>query len=577
MRRTLSLALALAFPVLASAQESIRLNQLGFYPDGPKAAVVVGATGDDFAVVDAASGETVFRGALGAESEWEPSAERVRRADFSAFATPGTYVLRADGAGTSYPFEIAEAVIEPVAKGAIKGYYYQRMSTPLLPEHAGKWARAAGHPDDHVLIHPSAASDTRPAGTVIAASKGWYDAGDFNKYIVNSGITMGTLLSAYEDFPGKAAALDLNIPESGNDVPDLLDEILWNLRWMLAMQDPADGGVYAKLTAPQFEGMIMPAEAKSPRYVVQKSTPAALDFAAVTAQAARVFRGFEDTYPGLADSCLTASIAAWQWARRNPEVMYNQRAMNEQFDPDVTTGAYGDRRVTDEFAWAAAELYVTTEADSFLHAVDLFPDRRMILPGWPVVGTLAYYTLLRHADRLPPAVAPHVLEARARVLAYADSLVAAGRASAYGVTMNAPRDFVWGGTAVLANQGIVLVNAYLQSPRPEYLHYAIANMDYLVGRNATGYSFVTGFGDKPTMNPHHRQSEADGIVDPVPGLLSGGPNPGQQDGCDYPSKLPALSYVDATCSYASNEIAINWNAPLAYLSVAIEALMGDSE
>jgi endoglucanase len=96
-----------------------------------------------------------------------------------------------------------------------------------------------------------------------------------------------------------------------------------------------------------------------------------------------------------------------------------------------------------------------------------------------------------------------------------------------------------------------------------------------LGRNATGYSFVTGFGDKTPMFPHHRQSEADGIADPIPGLISGGPNPGQQDGCKtYPSKIPDESYTDAMCSYASNEIAINWNAPAAYLAGAIEALSG---
>ena len=85
-------------------------------------------------------------------------------------------------------------------------------------------------------------------------------------------------------------------------------------------------------------------------------------------------------------------------------------------------------------------------------------------------------------------------------------------------------------------------------------------------------SFVTGVGAKTPMFPHHRPSAADTIVAPVPGLLVGGPNPGQQDHCPgYPSSLPALSYVDAQCSYASNEIAINWNAPIAYLSAAIDA------
>src|SRR5690606_35637774 len=156
----------------------------------------------------------------------------------------------------------------------------------------------AGHPDDRVAIHPSAASATRPAGTFIVAPFGWYDAGDYGKYVVNSGITTGTLLSLLEDYPAAAQRLETNIPESGDGVPDLLDEVLWNLRWMLSMQDPADGGVYHKLTTASFAGMVMPEAATAQRYVVQKSTPAALNLAAVAAQASRVLRHHESAAPG---------------------------------------------------------------------------------------------------------------------------------------------------------------------------------------------------------------------------------------------------------------------------------------
>src|SRR5205823_2120648 len=176
--------------------------------------------------------------------------------------------------------------------GAIKGFYYQRTAIDLPVKYAGQWARPAGHPDTRVLIHPSAASADRPAGTVISSPKGWYDAGDYNKYIVNSGITMGTLLSLCEDFPDYIKKLNTNIPESTNNVPDVLDEVLWNLRWMLTMQDPADGGVYHKLTNASFDGMVMPDKATKERYVVAKSITATLDFAAVMAQASRVIKPY---------------------------------------------------------------------------------------------------------------------------------------------------------------------------------------------------------------------------------------------------------------------------------------------
>ncbi len=134
------------------------------------------------------------------------------------------------------------------------------------------------------------------------------------------------------------------------------------------------------------------------------------------------------------------------------------------------------------------------------------------------------------------------------------------------------RDYSWGGSSVAANQSIALINAYMHTNNRKYLPPALTNVDYLLGRNATGYCFVTGIGSKSTMHPHHRPSVADGVTEPVPGLLSGGPNPGMQDKCEYEFKEPETAYADHDCSYASNEIAINWQAPLVYLMNAAEAL-----
>jgi len=120
------------------------------------------------------------------------------------------------------------------------------------------------------------------------------------------------------------------------------------------------------------------------------------------------------------------------------------------------------------------------------------------------------------------------------------------------------------------------VVAYRLTADRSYLRHALGNLDYLLGRNATGYSFVTGFGGRSPLHPHHRPSAADGIDAPVPGLLVGGPNPGRQDGCAYPVTAPDKAYVDDVCAYASNEVAINWNAPLVYLSAALEALQSEA-
>ena len=553
--------------------DAIRLNQVGFYPGAPKAAFVVGAAADTFYVVTADLQDTVFTGLLGPRRATALSSDTTRAADFSALRTPGEYVDLVPGLGASYRFAIRPRVLEELARGALKAFYFQRASLALEPRYAGRWSRAAGHPDTQVLVHPSAASAGRPAGTVISAPGGWYDAGDYNKYIVNSGITVATLLSLYEDFPAYVRTLDVDIPESGHGVPDLVQEALWNLRWMLTMQDPSDGGVYHKLTEPRFEGFVSPAEARSPRYVVQKSTAAALDFAAVMAQASRVVGSFESRLPGLADSALTAAVHAWSWARHHADVFYDQERLNQQFEPHIETGTYGDRDVRDEFIWAATELGVTTRQDSFFTAVPVFPDSSAPLPNWRQVRTLAYYTLARFRAGLPPAVAGDRARLERTLVRAADDLMQLASRTAYGTLMGGrAADFIWGSNSVAANQGIALVVAYRLTGDPSYLRHALSNLDYLLGRNATGYSFVTGLGSRTPLHPHHRPSAADGIDAPVPGLLVGGPNPGRQDGCAYPVTAPDKAYVDDVCAYASNEVAINWNAPLVYLAAALEAL-----
>ncbi|MEX1267668.1 MAG: glycoside hydrolase family 9 protein [Balneolaceae bacterium] len=575
MKKLLFLFLFFTFFNSAEAQrltEAVHLNQTGFYPGSSKIAVVTEGEPDTFYILTPDFSDTLYTGQLSSIQEAPNSGERVRIADFSDFTAPGTYIVWITKLGYSYPFTIASRIYEDAAKAGLKGFYFQRASASIPYEFGGKWARPAGHPDTLVVIHPSAATEGRPEGSVISAPKGWYDAGDYNKYAVNSGITMGTLFSLYEDFPGYMKTFDVNIPETGNGLPDVLNESLWNLRWYLDSQDPDDGGVYHKLTAANFEGRVMPAEARSARYVVQKSVTGTLNFAAVMAQAARIFDEYENIVPGLADSALSAAKAAWNWAQENPDRLYNQNEMNELYNPDVLTGAYGDRNPSDEFFWAAAELYATTGDDSYYHAADVFPSEEASVPNWGNVRTLGYYTLARLGDNLSGMPADDLNRVKEMITGLADRLAEGAANSGYRTVMDGAGNYPWGSSGEAGNQGIALIQAYLLTEEIHYLEHAHSNLDYLLGRNATGYSFLTGHGYKTPLNIHHRPSDAHSIREPVPGLLAGGPNPGQQDECIYPSDYPAKSYVDDWCSYASNEIAINWNAPMVYLSAAIEAL-----
>ncbi len=575
MKKFIFIFLIFSFRIVSAqyqAGELIRLNQIGFYPKAQKIAVVIHEKAAEFYITKVNNETKLYTGELSDVKSSSYSPRKTRIADFSAFQSVGEFVVHVPALGSSFPFEIKDKVNDPIVKASLKGFYFQRFSIALTKEYAGPWSRPASASHETIFIHPSAATDNKPAGTMISSPRGWIDAGDYNKYIVNSGITTSTLLSAYEDFPAYYRALTLTIPESKNDIPDILDEVLWNLRWMLTMQDPDDGGVYHKCTNASFDPMIMPHQASTPRYMVQKSTAATLNLVAVASQASRVFQMFEKQLPGFADSCKNVALKAWMWAQKNPAVIYDQNKMNQQFDPDVTTGAYGDSNLTDEFIWAAAELAITTNDAKYLKDITMQPDENNPIPSWNQVRLLGYYSLIKHGKKL--GVDALIDDLKKRIVNQADQWVAQANNQPYHTVMGTSiKDFEWGSNAVAANQGILLLEAYRITPNQKYFNHALSNLDYLLGRNATGYSFITGCGDKTPMHIHHRPSEADGVRDPIPGLLVGGPNPGMQDKCSYASSVPDEAYVDDVCSYASNEIAINWNAPFVYLSGAIEALI----
>jgi endoglucanase len=296
-----------------------------------------------------------------------------------------------------------------------------------------------------------------------------------------------------------------------------------------------------------------------------------LDLAAVAAQAARIFAFYKIELPGFSDSCLLAAEKAWTWALKYPNLAYDQNAMNQLFDPKIITGGYGDRKFTDEWFWASCELYISTTNEKYKETILKFLGQPFGLPSWSETGLLGYYSLIRNNRK---DILPEKTDTIRRLLTrMADDYLKSSKENAFLTVMGGRKsDFTWGSNSNAANQGILLIQVYFITRNRKYLDAALGNLDYICGRNATGYCFITGIGSFSTKHPHHRQSVADGVLDPVPGLLAGGPNPGEQDHCHYDFHEPETAYVDSDCAYASNEIAINWNAPLVYLANAVEVL-----
>ena len=298
--RVLVFFLCLLFASVFAAQAQngieIRRNQVGCTPAQEKVIVVEGVNPQGKIQVTTPEGKKVEPAAIReAVSPWSGKQRYV--IDLGQLTATGRYHIsigRSTGSwqdGQQCDLVVAERPYQAIAKASLRLFYLIRSGVAI--ELGGEYNRPIGHPDTRVLVHPSAASEQRPAATVISSPYGWYDAGDYNKYVVNSAFSIGLMLAAYEQQRDYFAALTTDIPESGNQTPDLLDEMMFNLRWLLTMQDPDDGGVYHKLTTPNFEAFIMPTECKQQRYVVAKSITATLDFVAVMADAARLFAPYQ--------------------------------------------------------------------------------------------------------------------------------------------------------------------------------------------------------------------------------------------------------------------------------------------
>ena len=433
--------------------------------------------------------------------------------------------------------------------------YLSRCGTAVDAEFAGeRFHHAACHLNDAALDHAGKGASHHQDGV-----GGWHDAGDYNKYTVNGAFTVGMLLRAWEDHQAKLESLKLNIPESSNNTPDFLDEIRWELDWLLKMQ-MADGSVHHKLSALNFCGNIMPEAETDTRYFSPPGSAATADFIAVMAHAARVFRAYDAAF---ADRCLAAAEKSAAFLKANPESNHPELKA-------FSTGGY-QADDADDRLWAYAELWETTGSTDSLAEFEKLAAAARDLPGrhggliesnwdWQNLRNLALFTYVLSKR---PGRDPKLVDSIQRSLAASTSNIAAA----------ADRDpyrrplgshYFWGCNGAVARQAINLncdtrVRVQLGDKTENGLAAAARNrattldaLNYIFGHNPFGRSFVTGLGHDPPRQPHDRRSAADKASQPWPGNLVGGPWPTATDWHD--------DYED----YKTNEIAINWNGALIY-------------
>jgi endoglucanase len=561
--KDLPLLMALFATVLMSCQapvpsgvpdqhQHIRFNQVGYYPTAVKEFVVADHEATSFMILNE-EGEKAFEGTLESKGTWEASGETVMAGNFSGLSKPGNYSIQLNTGRVSAPFEIKPGVYGPALDASIKSFYFQRASMAIEEQHGGTWQRASGHPDDLCIFHPSSG---KTEGTLNSPG-GWYDAGDYGKYVVNAAITVGQMLNLLEMLPEAIPGDHLNIPESGNGIPDLLDEIRYELDWVMTMQDE-DGGVFHKLTALNFGGFIMPEAYDLDRYIIGKGTFSSLTFAAVMAQASRIFAEWD---PEFASAALTSAESAWNWAVANPELYFRN-------PENVFTGQYGDNDSNDDFYWAAAELLISTGKRMYLDYLAANPQayQHQITNSWMFfIRNMGFHTLLINSGNFKNETARELAgNLKEKHLDLSNEILQKMGSNPYGISID---HFEWGSNSDVLNQSMILCIAHHLSGDQKYLDGAIRNTDYIFGKNATGFSFLTGFGSRQVMNPHHRPSGADGVEAPVPGFILGGSNMHKQDRAEveYASDFPAKAFEDVEPSYASNEVCLNWNAPAVFV------------
>lgn len=516
--------------------QNIMINQVGYRPQDAKLAVFRSCADSEFQVVDAATGETVYTGTVTLGGRGGSSGDLVGWADFSAVTAPGTYRVTGKQSGESYPFTIDRNVYVPLLKASLKMLYLQRCGMELTKEFAGDFAHPACHRELATIY-----------GTeeTLEVSGGWHDAGDYGRYTGPGAKAIADLLLAYEMNPAVFGD-DFDIPESGNGIPDVLDEARYELEWLMKMQR-ADGGVYHKVTGKNFDGVVMPEDCTEKLYVLPVSATSTGDFAGVMFLAARVYQAVDSAF---ASKCLSAAWLALDYAEKNrDEASFRNPS-------DVKTGEYDDDNAQDEYFWAICEGYKTTKDAALLEKINAFDISCIELDGmgWKEMTGYGYYAaqtsgITRFDDRFQA-----ILKSITDVIpteSYHSSIA---------------DDYLWGSNMTVANNGIVLLMAAAASGKKEYTAMAQTQLDYLLGVNTTGYCFVTGFGSQPMSHPHHRPSQSLGKA--APGMLSGGPNNGLQDPCamEHLQGLPkAACFIDDDRSYSTNEIAIYWNSPLVWL------------
>jgi endoglucanase len=531
-------------------QKKILINQLGYKPDDLKLAFVKSNKPDSFIITDAED-RVVLSGILRVEAKPDgATGDELSSIDFTLLTKPGTYKISVPALNqTSYKFSIDNSIYAECAIKTLQSFYYQRCSTEV--NNGTIW--------NHPVCHNKFAVLYEYPDKELDVTGGWHDAGDYNKFVPTTAVSAAFLLYAYEINPGFFYDGQLNVPESSNSIPDVLDEAVWALKWLLKMQRE-DGAVYHKVSIKEWTAEHLPEEETDPQYVFGISSTSTADAAAVMALGARLIKKYDEQ---LSLKLLKFAVKAWKYLIQNPG---NSPEGGFKNPPGVRGGEYGDRNDSDERLWASVELYRLTGSEEYL---DYFLNNYKIVAGpnyavsWQNTANFGYYSFFRIQPSLKTSEARTII--LSRIKRYGDDLVRRTESGGYRCVLK-NNQFYWGSNSTVAGYAYDLINLYIITKNQDYIQVALDQLHYLLGRNTFGVSFITGVGSDPVKYPYHQLSMLKYSGNPVPGLLVAGPNSYSKLNGKSISEMPGKCYEDYEKNYYVNEPAINYTAPMVYIA-----------
>ena len=538
---------------LSKIRTAIIVNQVGYLPQWQKTAFLVNSKNlTSVQLINYDTKKLVTTLTLGQKSKDEETRDVLSQVDFTDLTKPGKYYLKQDKL-KSVPFEIGSDIYQEPLVSLLRSYYIQRCGVEIDDPVTGI-SHAPCHVLDGLVAHGDKYHNRHEE---IEAVGGWHNGESYSNYVATTTVTIARLLNLYEKHPDLFPDDQLNIPESGNGVSDLLDEMKFGLDWLLKMQRE-DGAVYRKIAGQTWPIGLFPEQDLLPRYIYGISTPETAKFAATMAMAGRNYQPIDAQ---AADRYLSAANSAWKYLQGQPEMKINLEDgddtgslpyMASEYNPEASLKTDVDDRL-----WAAVELYIATGKQDFSQYFAANLDRAEYdgIFGWKNPLSLALTDYLEQSSQ--PSSEELTAQIKTKIQQQADIILNRVKQSSYNIANDR---FIAGSNRMTIEEGITLVYAYQLTNNKAYLTAAVDQLDYILGRNHFNQSFVTGIGTNTVQHVNNLLFAIEN-KDYLPGLLVVGPNGDAQDGIVAKDR-GQLSYIDDDRSYASNQYIIDNNASL---------------